>query len=191
MTLYVFILFLIPSIWIACEIGLVFRDRSRGQGKTTSDKGTRTFNFIAITVGITGAAALNGFSQFFFPAGRTPVLFSIGIAIMLAGMALRYWAVVTLGAFFRTTVETDGNQKVVTEGPYRLIRHPSYTGWLLVCFGYGFALQNWLSLAAAVLLPLAALLYRIHVEEIALVSSLGTEYIEYQKRTRKLVPWLW
>ena len=191
MTPYIILLILIPTIWIAFEVGLVIRDNARGKGKTTSDKGTRYFNFIAITVGITAAAILNGVAKFYFPGGRTTAGFFFGMTIMLIGMALRYWAVATLGASFRTTIETDKDQKVVSAGPYKYIRHPSYCGWLLICFGYGVAVQNWLSLLVAVLLPLAALLYRIHVEETALVFSLGSEYVEYQKRTKRLIPWIW
>jgi len=191
MIIYIILLITIPTIWIALEIGLVIRDSARGKGKTTSDKGTRYFNFIAITAGIIAAAILNGVQVFVFPGGKTPAIFFIGIAIMLLGMVLRYWAVVTLGAYFRTTIETDQDQKVVSSGPYRLIRHPSYCGWLLVCLGYGIAMQNWLSLLVAVLLPLGALVYRIQVEEQVLVSSLGLAYIEYQKKTKKLIPWIW
>ena len=191
MTIYIILLILIPTIWIAFEIGLVIRDNARGKGKTTSDKGTRYFNFIAITVGILAAAILSGVQKFVFPGGKTPTVFFIGMAIMLVGMALRYWAVITLGVFFRTTIETDQHQKVVSSGPYHLIRHPSYCGWLLVCLGYGIAVQNWLSLLVAFLLPLVALLYRIQVEERVLVSSLGTAYVEYQKKTKRLLPWIW
>jgi protein-S-isoprenylcysteine O-methyltransferase Ste14 len=191
MTIYIILLIAITTILIVLEIGLVIRDNARGKGKTASDKGTRYFNFIAITVGIVAAAILNGVQEFVFPGGKTPAVFCVGIAIMLLGMALRYWAVITLGASFRTTIETTRDQKVVTTGPYKLIRHPSYCGWLLICCGYGIAMQNWLSLLVAVLLPLTALLYRIHVEEKVLVSSLGTEYVEYQKRTKRLIPWVW
>ena len=191
MTIYVLILILLPSIWVAFEIGLVIRDNSRGKGKITIDKSTRYFNFIAITIGITAAAILNGFSKFYFPGGRTNIVFFIGISIMLIGMALRFWSVFTLGKAFRTTIEIDKDQKVVSNGPYKLIRHPSYSGWLLICCGYGIAVQNWLSLLAAVILPLVALLYRIRIEEAALVSSFGSEYLEYQKHTKKLIPWVW
>jgi protein-S-isoprenylcysteine O-methyltransferase Ste14 len=191
MTLYILLLILIPAIWIGLEIGLVLRDRSRGKGTTTSDKGSRNYNFIAITAGILAAALLNGVPKFIFPGGKTPVIFFIGIAIMLLGMALRYWAVVTLGAFFRTTIETEPDQKVINSGPYKLIRHPSYAGWLLICLGYGVAVQNWLSLLVALLFPLAALLYRIRTEERVLVSSLGSAYAEYQKKTKRLLPWIW
>jgi protein-S-isoprenylcysteine O-methyltransferase Ste14 len=191
MTLYIALLLLIPAIWIALEIGLVIKDHSRGKGKTTSDKGTRYFNFVAITVGITAAAILNGVQKFVFPGGKTSTVFFIGIAIMLIGMALRYWAVITLGSSFRTTIETETGQKVISAGPYKLIRHPSYSGWLLICLGYGIAVQNWLSLITAVSLPLVALLYRIHAEENALISTLGSEYVEYQKHTKRLIPRVW
>jgi protein-S-isoprenylcysteine O-methyltransferase Ste14 len=191
MTIYILLLILLPTIWVAFEIGLVMRDNSRGQGKTALDKGTRYFNFIAITVGITVAAILNGSSKFFFPGGRTNTVFLIGIAIMSIGMALRFWSVFTLGKAFRTTIETDKDQRVVSNGPYKLVRHPSYSGWLLMCCGYGIAVQNWLSLLVAVILPLVALLYRIRIEEAALVAAFGSEYLEYQRHTKKLIPWVW
>jgi protein-S-isoprenylcysteine O-methyltransferase Ste14 len=191
MALYIVVLVLITTVWLAYEIWLVMRDAAHGKGKTGSDKGTRYFNSIAIWAGITGAAILNGFPEFFFPGGRTSAGFFIGIAIMLAGLALRIWSVATLGASFRTTVETHRDQKMVSHGPYRLLRHPSYSGMILICCGYGIALQNWLSLLVAVLLPLSALLYRIHVEEAALASSFGPDYIEYQKHTTRLIPWVW
>jgi protein-S-isoprenylcysteine O-methyltransferase Ste14 len=191
MTLNDVILVLLSILWIGFEIWLVIRDNSRGKGKTIIDKNTRYFNFIAITVGITAAAILNGFPRFFFPGGKTNTGFLIGIAIMLIGMALRFWSVFTLGASFRTTVETHGDQIIVSRGPYKHVRHPSYSGLILICCGYGIAVQNWLSLLVAVILPLFALLYRIHVEEAALVASFGSDYIEYQDRTKKLVPWVW
>ena len=191
MTIYIILLIAIPSIWIALEIGLVIRDNARGKGTTASDKDTRYFNFIAITVGIVTAALLNGVQKFVFPGGKTPAVFFTGIAIMLLGMALRYWAVATLGAFFRTTIETDQDQKMVSSGPYKLIRHPSYCGWLFICLGYGIAVQNWLSVFVAVMLPLVALIYRIQIEEQVLASSFGSVYVEYQKKTKKLIPWIW
>ena len=181
----------VSVIWIAFEIWLMLRDHIHGRGKTTNDRGTRYLNLISIAVGITGAAVLNGFSRFFFPGGRSELVFAIGLCIMLSGLGLRIWAVLTLGASFRTTIETYANQVVIRKGPYRLIRHPSYSGLILMCCGYGIALQNWLSLAVAVLLPLSALLYRIHIEEAALVSSMGADYSEYRRHTKKLIPWLW
>jgi protein-S-isoprenylcysteine O-methyltransferase Ste14 len=191
MAVFWIVLTSLSVVWIVFEIWLVIIDRKQGKGNPGIDRGTRYLNFICIALGITGAAILNGVSQFFFPGGRTSTVFWIGLIIMLLGLSLRIWAVSTLGTSFRTTVETHVNQKVVKGGPYKLIRHPSYSGILMMCLGYGIAVQNWLSLVMAVFLPLSALIYRIHIEEDALLASMGSEYKEYQRHTKKIVPWIW
>ncbi len=68
------------------------------------------------------------------------------------------------------------------------MRHPSYTGILLIFVAMGLATRNWLGLGIIVLLPTAALLYRIHVEEAALTGAFGKEYAEYSQRTKRLIP---
>ena len=191
MMLFTVLLISASVIWIAFEIWLMVRDRIRRKGKTINDRGTRYYNFIAIAAGITVASILNGNSRFFFPGGRGYAGFWIGLSIMVVGFGLRIWAVTALGASFRTTVETHSNQQVVRSGPYKLVRHPSYSGLMIMCIGYGIALMNWLSLLVAVALPLVALLYRIHVEEEALAASIGSEYKNYQSQTKKLIPWVW
>jgi protein-S-isoprenylcysteine O-methyltransferase Ste14 len=189
--LYAIILNSLTIVWIAFEIWLVLRDRIQGKGKTDNDRGTIVYNFIAITAGMTAAGFIGGLTRLFFPGGRTATVFYIGLTIMVLGLLLRVWAVWALGTSFRTTVETHENQKVKKDGPYRLVRHPSYSGLLLISIGYGIAQGNWLSLIVAIALPLAALLYRIRVEEATLAKSLGAEYREYQTHTKRLIPWIW
>jgi|SRR5271157_4607521 len=191
MSLFAVLLLTLSALWVAFEIGLVIRDRIHGRGKTTKDKGTIYVNFIAIAAGMTLAGIVSGKSAFFFSHERAIAVFWTGTAIMLLGLGLRIWAIITLGKSFRTTVETHQDQRVISRGPYKRVRHPSYTGLLLTGCGYGIALQNWLSLIFAVALPLAALLCRIHIEERAMVESLGTEYERYQRRTKRLIPWIW
>jgi protein-S-isoprenylcysteine O-methyltransferase Ste14 len=191
MTIYSIVLTIASLIWAAYEIWLLLKDRKQDKGHTGIDRGSRFLNFISITLGISGAALINDISSFTFPGGKTGTVFWIGILIIVLGFALRVWAVTTLGVSFRTTVEINVNQKVIKNGPYKLIRHPSYTGLLLFCLGYGIAVQNWLSLFVAVVLPLSALIYRMQVEEKALVSSLGSEYETYLRSTKKLIPWIW
>jgi protein-S-isoprenylcysteine O-methyltransferase Ste14 len=178
-------------IWAALEVWLVLKDLVKGRGKGAKDKGTRYYVSIALYAGLILAGFLGRNSRYFFPGGRSYAGLWIGIAIMLIGLALRIWAVAALGASFRLTVEAHKDQTVIDSGPYRLVRHPSYSGLILICLGYGIALQNWLSLTLAVILPVVPLLYRIHVEEQALVSSIGEDYQRYQKTTKKLIPWLW
>ena len=191
MNIYSFSIYGISAIWIGLEIGLVVRDRLAGKGKTRLDQGTRNYNFIAIITGMTAAGILNGISVFWFAASRMKFVFWFGCGLMIAGLAFRVWAIWVLGEYFRTTVELDERRAVVRAGPYRWIRHPSYSGLLLVCLGYGIALQNWLSLFVAIMLPSIALFYRIRVEEEVLVAGTGKEYIEYQRHTKKLIPGIW
>ena len=110
---------------------------------------------------------------------------------MWLGLALRIWAIAALGGAFRTTVEVDPGQAVVSTGPYRWVRHPSYSGLLLIVTGCGLAAGNWLALAICIALPPPELLWRIHVEEAELTGVLGDRYRAYQAQTKRLIPRLW
>jgi protein-S-isoprenylcysteine O-methyltransferase Ste14 len=95
-----------------------------------------------------------------------------------------------LGNFFSLDVGTQKGQKVVKNGPYKLVRHPSYTGLLLTVVGIGLALQSWEGVIVIILGFGFGFGYRIHVEEKLLVSKLGDEYIEYMKETKRLIPYI-
>jgi len=115
----------------------------------------------------------------------------LGLALMWAGFAIRIWAVRTLGRFFHVEVTVDSDQTVVDTGPYTRVRHPSYTGLLVFYLGLGIALDSYLSVAAAVLLPLAAVVNRIDYEEGMLLRELGEPYRAYSARTARLLPGVW
>jgi protein-S-isoprenylcysteine O-methyltransferase Ste14 len=119
------------------------------------------------------------------------VLFGLGIAVVVTGSALRLWAITTLGRWFTYDVRVTEGQPVVQAGPYRWVRHPSYTGILLVLLGIGLTLGNWLSLALIVVLPTAGLVRRIRVEEAALLGTIGEPYARYAAGRFRLVPRLW
>jgi protein-S-isoprenylcysteine O-methyltransferase Ste14 len=118
-------------------------------------------------------------------------VWAAGIVAMVAGTALRLWAVHALGDQFRRVVAVAPGQPVVTSGPYRWVRHPSYTGALLIFGGFGLALANALSLLVLVVLPGLAYLRRIRVEEAELESVLGERYLAYARGRARLVPSLW
>lgn len=119
------------------------------------------------------------------------LVFDLGIVVILAGAALRLWAIVTLGRWFTYDVRVTAGQPVVAAGPYRWIRHPSYTGVLVLLLGIGLTLGNWLSIAFIVLLPAVGLVLRIRVEEAALHNTLGAAYDQYAATRPHLVPGLW
>ena len=115
----------------------------------------------------------------------------VGLALMWAGFILRVWSVRTLGQFFRVEVTVAEGQHVVDTGPYAPVRHPSYTGLLVFYLGLGVALDSYLSVAAAVLLPLVAVVHRIGHEERMLRRELGEPYTAYSARTARLIPGVW
>jgi protein-S-isoprenylcysteine O-methyltransferase Ste14 len=177
--------------WLAFEIVLVLSDRRKENDGTKGGHANSPITMAAMIVGLTAAFNLSSVTSLGFPGGRTDTPFFVGFGLMILGFAGRMWAIRTLGPSFRTTLQVHEGQRMVTHGPYRFVRHPSYAGALLLCFGLGLALQNWLSLACAVGIPLAAYVYRIDVEEKMLAGTFRSEYEEYQKRTKKLVPWVW
>ena len=112
----------------------------------------------------------------------------LGIFIMVAGCAFRQWALIHLGRFFSRTVQIESGHKVITTGPYHWIRHPAYTGMIIVYIGAIVALGTWLGALLTFAIVTGSLVYRIRVEEQALISALGDEYREYMKQTWQLFP---
>ena len=176
------------AAWALVEVGVRVRERVQGKGRAARDRGTRVL--IAMTLGAAIVAALAARSV--APELRMPApLRMAGVLVLWLGLALRVWAIASLGNAFRTTVEVEPGQDVVSSGPYRWIRHPSDAGLLLIVAGFGAAVGNWLSLAACVLLPLPAIVWRIRVEEAELNRVLGHAYRTYQSDRARLIPRLW
>src|SRR5436190_5539605 len=116
---------------------------------------------------------------------------ALGVVVFVLGLALRAWAVRVLGRFFKFTVVVQAEHRVVDTGPYRLIRHPSYTGLLMVELGLGIMLGTWLSIPACLLPPLIAFTARLLTEECVLSRELGEPYRAYMARTKRLIPGVW
>jgi protein-S-isoprenylcysteine O-methyltransferase Ste14 len=114
-----------------------------------------------------------------------------GAVVALSGIALRAWSVKTLGQYFTYVVQVSSDQKVVETGPYRLLRHPSYTGGALTGIGIGLSMRYGLAPVIIGGAMLAAYLIRIAVEERALAEGIGEPYRAYMKRTKRLIPFIW
>lgn len=117
-------------------------------------------------------------------------LFLVGVALILLGVVLRWYAIWTLGRYFTRNVAVSVDQQVIQTGPYRFIRHPAYSGTFLTMLGMGLALTNWASLLALLLCVFAGHLYRVSVEERALMQTIGQPYIAYMQHTRRFIPWV-
>jgi len=115
----------------------------------------------------------------------------LGVAIACLGTLARAWSILTLGTFFRRDVMVETGQAVIRKGPYRWLRHPSYTGTLVNTFGLALAFGSWVGAALAVTIATLGHLPRIRVEEAELRDGLGEAYAGYASTTARLVPGVW
>lgn len=176
-------------VWVVSEFVIGVRQIPLSRGDLRQDRWSGPALLggvvLSVAVGARVAARIPGTT---ITTGR-PVVFALGVAVAIAGIAFRQYAVATLGRFFTTRVMTQPGQTVVQAGPYRYVRHPSYSGMLLTVLGVLLCSTDWLSLACFVL-ALPGMAYRIKVEEGALIRALGEPYREYMRRTPRLVPFL-
>jgi protein-S-isoprenylcysteine O-methyltransferase Ste14 len=117
--------------------------------------------------------------------------FWIGTGTFGAGLILRWYSILFLGRYFTLTIAIHSRHEVVDTGPYRHVRHPAYAGALLAFAGLASCLENWVAFAAVMIPTAWAFAQRIRLEEHALASALGTPYVNYMRRTKRLVPFLY
>ena len=180
---------IVLALWILSEIvggTLIPYIRRGGAVLNRKDKGSGLFIFFIIFLSIIIAIVLASANIAILPTW----FFYPGMIVMILGIIFRQWSIAVLGRFFSGTVSTQEGQKVVEKGPYKYIRHPSYTGALIILIGIGLALQSWGAVITLVFLFSLGYGYRIHVEEKVLISKLGDPYIEYKKRTKRLIPYI-
>ena len=169
----------------------VMRFRSRFNRSGRRAEGWSLVVVVACVVGgLVGAIELANWNAATIGAARWP-LFVLGLALMAAGIVVRQWAILVLGRFFTVDVRVHPDQTVVERGPYRWVRHPSYSGLVVFFVGLGLALGNWASLAVVVLLPTAGLVVRIRSEERALLAALGEDYRRFAATRPRLFPGVW
>ena len=164
------------------------RSRAPGPGRRSrwQDRGSRIWISLATIAGVLAAVLLATRHVASLP---TPVVWLVaGLIVAWVGMLLRAWAVVTLGRSYTTNVAARSDQRVVTSGPYRLVRHPAYLGLLILLLGFGLSLGDLASAVVLVVLPTIAIVRRIVVEEAALQAGLGDSYIEYCGSHSRLIP---
>lgn len=117
--------------------------------------------------------------------------FSAGILLMVAGVVFRWYSIRMLGKYFTLRLTIQPGQTVVEDGPYRLIRHPSYSGALITMLGLGLVLNNWMRVIVMLIAGFVGYSYRVKVEEDILVTALGEPYRDYIKRTKRFIPYIY
>jgi len=171
------------------EAGLAVVKRSRDDS-IDADRSTVFLLWITISAAITAGII----ASHRIPAaalGARQALFWTGCALFAAGIVLRWYSILYLGRFFTVNVAIHSRHEIIDTGPYRHIRHPSYSGALLAVLGLALCLANWASLLLIMVPILAAFAHRMSIEEAALADAIGSPYTKYMQRTRRLAPYLY
>jgi protein-S-isoprenylcysteine O-methyltransferase Ste14 len=115
-------------------------------------------------------------------------LFAIGSFLVLTGLIIRVTSILKLKQQFTYTVTKIEKHELIETGLYKLIRHPGYLGQLTIFLGISVCLSNWLSVLLMIIPVVWGYLYRINVEERFMAEQLGQKYLDYRKRTKRLIP---
>ena len=116
---------------------------------------------------------------------------SLGFGLVIGGTVLRYAAISQLGELFTWQVAILDTHELKTDGLYRWMRHPSYTGGLLAIVGAALVFQSAIALVMAVLIHAPVVMRRVRLEEIALRLHFGAHFEAYAGRTSRLVPFVY
>ena len=125
-----------------------------------------------------------------FPERAQLALFIVGVLMLISGSLLRRYCWRTLGKYFTGDVQARNDQPVIRSGPYRWVRHPSYTGGMMMFIGLGLTLGSWVSVALLTIAMIVAYGYRVAVEERVLLDTIGEPYGSYMKERKRFIPYI-
>lgn len=175
--------------WGISELALGVARRSRAGAVRHADRGSLAGLWIAIALGLFAFIQLAGLGRAPLPGSSTAWALA-GAIVLLAGVAVRWSAILALREAFTVDVAIAPAQRIVERGPYAVLRHPAYAGMLLAFFGVGLSSGDALALAALMAPVAVGLVYRVRIEERALKTAFGPEYESYCRRTKRLVPFV-
>jgi len=171
------------------EVFMNLRQRGKSTVAASGDKGSLWLLYILITVGY----ALS-FSIGATRTGRMnywAAFFAVGVVLALTGVMIRVGSILTLGQYFTYSVAQAENHKLIETGLYKFIRHPGYLGQLMIFAGISISLSNWLAVLFMMIPVAIGYIYRIRVEEGFMVEQMGESYLNYQRRTKRIIPMIY
>jgi protein-S-isoprenylcysteine O-methyltransferase Ste14 len=165
------------------------RQRNKGSIVKSGDKLSIWILYISISVGywlsfMIGATRIGRIYHW-------NTFFAIGSVLIIIGLIIRITSILTLKQQFTYTVSKIENHELIEKGFYKSIRHPGYLGQLIIFIGISVLLSNWLSVLLMMIPVFLGYYYRIHVEERFMTNQMGQKYIDYQNRTKRLIPMIY
>lgn len=128
-----------------------------------------------------------GLDDRFVPLALWPP--TLGVVLTFAGLLFCVWARFVLAGNWSDFVQVKHDHELVVEGPYRWVRHPIYTGILMMLAGTALAVGEWRAVLA-VAIAAAAFGHKLRLEEAVMRQEFGEAYTRYADRTRALIPFV-
>lgn len=184
-----------PQLWlifIVVVAACIWQPAYKPVDKSIPEHDKRTSTQIVWSVYISLIFAVAEAAYFRYPLSfQWDIFTSIGLALAVSGFGLRTWAFITLGRHFTWHITVFDDHKVITDGPYKLVRHPGYTGAWLLYSAIPLMLHSWYGLAISIFLQFFAYSRRIKYEEIELSEKMGNAYKDYSFTVKRLIPYVW
>lgn len=172
------------------EMKIVRRGFESGKRADSKDSGSMKVLLAGMGLATLIAYPIAFVKAWSFPESWQLPLFVVGVLLIFLGSMLRRYCWRTLGEYFTGDVSVKPDQPIISSGPYRLVRHPSYTAGMMMYIGIGFALGSWLSLALLTITTVATYSYRVLVEERVLLDALGQPYDAFLKGRKRFIPYI-
>jgi len=187
------IFYILMAAWLLTEVFYKQRLVSNETDAQGKDKSSLNILWIIIisSISLSSFVANIHFDTFSLAISDNKSIIYLGLLLIFAGIFGRLIIIRTLGKYFTVDVTIRKGHKIKKDGFYSILRHPSYAASLLTFLGLGLYLNNWVSLAIAIIPPFLAFSYRIRVEEKALIEQFGQEYLDYKNQTKKLIPYIY
>lgn len=180
---------IIYVIWFLSETLLNRLLRSKSTDKQNADKNSLLIIWITVIAAIFLAVYIS--IKYYFPVYPNTIIRYIGLGIIFLGIVLRIAAVLSLGKFFTVDVTIREDHKLKKDGLYKYLRHPSYFASLISFIGFGISINSWPGLILIVISVMTVFIFRIRIEEKILIGQFGSEYLDYKKSTRGIIPFVY
>lgn len=118
------------------------------------------------------------------------LFFWIGILTIFIGIFIRQYSMYIMGSSYVATLQVQEKPKLIKKGPFKVVRHPCYTGFMISLWGLAISLLNWDFFILTLFFSVSLFLVQISIEEKELEKYFGNEYVEYKKKTKKLLPFI-
>jgi len=187
------IFYILMGAWLFTEVFYKSQMSSNNSDQKGKDKSSLSLLWIVIisSISLSIFVANIHFEDFSLMITTQNWIIYLGLTILFIGILTRFLIIKSLGKYFTVDVTIREGHQIKKDGIYSVLRHPSYSASLLTFLGLGLFLNNWVALFIAFIPPFLAFLYRIKIEEKALIEQFGQDYIDYKKQTKKLIPFIY